>query len=142
MHRRMVSLVAAGALVTSLGVFVAPGVALAEDPPTPVPPAAVAAEAPVPVINPTSGPPGTVIAVTVPGCTGIVSAALVSEETEDILGFTAGAGPTINLAVPAATPQGEIAVVAGCDVYEEGDLNFVTFTVTAGAVVAQPHVTG
>jgi hypothetical protein len=27
--------------------------------------------------------------------------------------------------VPAATPQGEIAVVAGCDVYEEGDLNFV-----------------
>ena len=141
MHRRMVSLVAAGALVTSLGVFVAPGVALAEDPPLPAVPGA-AVEAPVPVINPTSGPPGTVIAVTVPGCTGIVSAALVSEETEDILGFTAGAGPTINLTVPAATPQGEIAVVAGCDVYAEGDLNFVTFTVTAGAVVAQPHVTG
>ena len=108
MHRRMVSLVAAGALVTSLGVLVAPGIALAGDPPPPVPPAVVATEAPVPALNPTSGPPGTSISVTVPG----------------------------------DTPQGEIAVVAGCNVYSEDDLNVAFFTVTAGAVVAQPHVTG
>ena len=142
MHRRMVSLVAAGALVTSLGVLVAPGIALAEDPPPPVPPAVVATEAPVPTLNPTSGPPGTSISVTVPGCTGIVSAALVNESTEDVVAFKVGAGPTVALTVPGDTPQGEIAVVAGCNVYSEDDLNVAFFTVTAGAVVAQPHVTG
>jgi len=142
MQRRIVSLLATGALVSSLGVLVAPGVALAEAPPVPAPPAAVVApEAPVPVINPTSGPPGTVISVTVPGCEGFVTAALGNQDGE-ILAFEEGPAPTVNLTVPADTPQGEIAVVAGCNVYAETDINGVIFTVTAAAVVAQPHVTG
>lgn len=142
MHRRIVSLLATGALVTSLGVLVVPGVALAADPPPPAT-APVAQEAPVPVISPTSGPPGTVIAVSVPGCTtGFIAAGLGNLQTEDLVAFEVGAAPTVNLTVPADAAQGQYVVVAGCNIYTEGDVNGAPFTVTAGAVVAQPHVTG
>ena len=143
MHRRVVSLLATGALVASLGVLAAPGAAIAEDPPTPVPPEAVVP--PVePVLSPTSGPPGTVIAVTVPGCTGIVTAGIGTEVNgeAEIIAFTEGQGPTVQLTVPAGTPQGEVVVIAGCDAYDENDLAAAVFTVTAGAVVSTPQLTG
>ena len=145
MHRRVVSLLAMGALLASFGVLVAPGAAIAEDPPEPVPvpvepmPAVVA---PVLILSPTSGPPGTVISITVPGCTGIVVAAIGTVDAEEALAFAEGPGPTVQLTVPAGTPQGELIVAAGCDVYDEGDVGIAGFTVTAGAVVASPQLTG
>ena len=143
MHRRVVSLLATGALLASLGVLAAPGAAIAEDPPEPVPVEPMPAEvAVVPVVSPTSGPPGTVISITVPGCTGIVVAAIGLADSEEALAFTEGPGPTVQLTVPAGTPQGEVIVAAGCDVYDEGDVGIAGFTVTAGAVVASPTLTG
>src|SRR5438093_11387246 len=127
MFRRIVSVVAMGATVISLGMLVGPGAALAADPPTPTPVAGPAVAPGVPVISPTSGPPGTVISVTSPGCAGIVSAALASQ-AGDVLAVNESAGDTTSLTVPADTPQGEILVVAGCDVYSENDFNFTTFT--------------
>jgi hypothetical protein len=82
-----------------------------------------------------------VISVTVPGCTGTVVAAIGTQD-EEIVAFTEGPGPTVRLTVPAATPQGEVIVIAGCDAYDENDLNAAVFTVTAGAVVSTPQFTG
>ncbi|HEX5585942.1 MAG TPA: hypothetical protein VFZ17_01405 [Acidimicrobiia bacterium] len=140
MSRRTIRLFVAGAAVSCLGVLLAPGGAIAgvPEPVAPAPPAVL--DAPVPIISPTSGPPGTVITVTVPGCKGIAEAALTTED--DVLVVNDAEGDTVTLTVPESAPQGEIFVVAGCDVYSENDLNFTTFTVVAGAVVAQPHLTG
>jgi hypothetical protein len=137
MKHRFLTLLTLGAFVAGMAMVAAPGTAIAADPPPAVP----ATDPAVPVINPTSGPPGTVIAVTVPGCTGTVSAALGSQEG-DVLAINEGPAPTVNLTVPAGTPQGEILVVAGCNVYSENDFNFTTFTVSAAAVVSQPSFTG
>jgi hypothetical protein len=140
MRHRLFSLLAGGVLLASTGVLVGPGAAVAADPPVATP--AQQSTAPVPVISPTSGPPGTVIAVTVPGCTGIVAVAIGQENADQALAVNAGQGPTVNITVPTSAPQGQLLVVAGCDVYTVNDLNATTFTVTAGAVAAAPHVTG
>src|SRR6185503_18758623 len=105
MHRRVVSLLATGAVVASLGVLATPGAAIAEDPPAPVPPEAVVPAA-TPIVSPTLGPPGTVISITVPGCTGIIVAAIGTADAEEALAFVEGPGPTVQLTVPAGTPQG------------------------------------
>ena len=98
--------------------------------------------APVPIISPTSGPPGTTITVTIPGCTGFVSAALVNPDTGDVLDINVSDGDTTTVVVPAGTAQGSYIVAAGCDVYSENDINGTPFTVVAGAVVATPNLTG
>jgi hypothetical protein len=142
-QRRFATFLALATLLASLGVLVAPVAATAgvPPPPEPVPVPAVVPPPAEPVINPTFGPPGTVIAVTVPGCTGVVTAAL-GNESADVLAFNEGPGPTISLTVPEGTPQGEIVVVAGCDAYTENDFDFTVFTVTAAATVVQPRFTG
>ncbi|HLM17149.1 MAG TPA: hypothetical protein VK549_04965 [Acidimicrobiia bacterium] len=144
MRRPLAGLVAGILAATGLALFTTS--ASAEE--TPPPPTLVeplpAVPAPLPVVNPTSGPVGTDISVTVPGCTGFVSAAFGSEEG-DILEFNVSSGDTTHLVVPAEATPGTYVVVAGCDVYTENDINGVEFTVTqspATAVVATPHVTG
>ena len=144
MRRPLAGLVAGILAATGLALFTTS--ATAEEtppPPTPaVPTPAVAA--PVPVINPTSGPVGTDISVTVPGCTGFVSAAFATEDS-NILAFNVSGGDTTHLVVPPEATPGTYVIVAGCDVYTENDVNGVEFTVTpatATAVVATPHVTG
>ncbi|HEY3670375.1 MAG TPA: hypothetical protein VGN51_05545 [Acidimicrobiia bacterium] len=137
------------------GILAATGLALSttsataqEGPPPPatVAPATEAAEAPLPVVNPTSGPVGTDISVTVPGCEGFVSAAFVNTDG-DLLVFNVSSGDTTHLVVPAEATPGTYVVAAGCDVYTENDVNGVEFTVTptssaASPIVATPHVTG
>jgi len=144
MFKRRIRLLAVGVSVMGLGVLLAPGLAIAGEaepvvPPTPASPAVL--EAPVPIISPTSGPPGTVITVTVPGCKGLAVAALYTMDGDPLV-VNDAEGDTVTLTVPESAPQGEIFVIAGCDVYSENDVNLTTFTVTAGAVVVQPHLTG
>ena len=144
MRRPLAGLVAGILAATGLALFTTSATA-EELPPPPVPVEPVpAVVAPVPVINPTSGPVGTDISVTVPGCTGFVSAAFATEDG-DILAFNVSGGDTTHLVVPPEATPGTYVIVAGCDVYTENDVNGVEFTVTpatATAVVATPHVTG
>jgi hypothetical protein len=104
-----------------------------------------AAAAAVPVISPTSGPPGTLISVTVPGCTGFVVAAFASvtaRTSADTLASSESPGDHTTLTVPAGTAPGAYIVAAGCDVYNVNGFSIVDFTVSPAAVVAQPHLTG
>ncbi len=147
MRRPLAGLVAGILAATGLALFTTSATAEEGPPPPavaePVPPAPVVA-APLPVVNPTSGPVGTDISVTVPGCTGSVSAAF-GTEGGDILDFEVSGGDTTHLVVPPEATPGTYVILAGCDVYTENDINGVEFTVTPGtasAVVATPHVTG
>ena len=96
---------------------------------------------PVPIVTPTSGPPGTIITVTSPGCTGFVTAALGNNAVGALVSNSAP-GDTTTLVVPADTAPGLYVVAAGCDVYSVNGFNNVDFTVSAAAVVASPHLTG
>ena len=96
---------------------------------------------PVPIVSPTSGPPGTTITVTSPGCTGFVTAALGSNAVGALVSNSAP-GDTTTLVVPAGTAPGLYVVAAGCNVYSVNGFNNVDFTVSAAAVVASPHLTG
>jgi hypothetical protein len=102
---------------------------------------ALAATVPQPIVSPTSGPPGTVITVTSPGCTGFVTAALGDFDVGALVSNSAP-GDTTTLVVPAGTPPRSYVVAAGCDVYSVNGLRSVPFTVTPAAVVASPHLTG
>lgn len=143
--RRALAGLAAGILAaTGLALFI-PAATAAEEPPPPAtiapPPIFTDGGAPVPVVNPTSGPPGSTISVTVPGCQGFVSAALGTSDG-DILVFNASSGDTTQLVIPADTAPGTYFVAAGCDVYTENDVNGVEFTVTPAPVVATPRLSG
>src|SRR5262245_12503081 len=108
MHSRVLSLIATGAVVAGLSAGALSGAAVAEDsPPPPAGPPAPVPDPATPIISPTSGPPGTVISVTVPGCSGIVAAALGNDDG-DVLAVNEGPGPTITLTVPADAPQGDL----------------------------------